>query len=122
MPSDDNERRAPGPKVCSVEGCSRPHLARGLCQNHYTRTRLGTVADRFSRSKRAARLRTSAAERRSRWLQSLIGTTSNALIENNAKGHSDGFAPLRIEGSVRGEIGMTRITGREGDRLTAEWA
>ena len=71
---------------------------------------------------RAARLREAAAERRSRWLDTLVGSTIQVLIENNGKGHSDGFAPVRIEGSDRGQVGMARVTGRDGDHLTAEWA
>ena len=71
---------------------------------------------------RAAQLRTSATERRSRWLDGLIGSTQPVLIENNEKGHSDSFAPVTIAGSARGEMGMARVTGREGDQLTAVWA
>ncbi len=71
---------------------------------------------------RAARLRAAAAARRSRWLDSLVGATSQVLIENGGKGHSDGFAPVQIVGASRGQIGMARMTGRDGDRLTAEWA
>jgi threonylcarbamoyladenosine tRNA methylthiotransferase MtaB len=71
---------------------------------------------------RAARLRAAAAERRSHWLYSLIGSTQPVLIENNAKGHSDGFAPVAIAGTSRGDLGKARITGREGDHLTAVWA
>ena len=71
---------------------------------------------------RAARLREAAATRRSNWLESLIGSTQSVLIENNAKGHSDAFAPLRIDGATRGQSGAARVTGREGDHLTAVWA
>ena len=71
---------------------------------------------------RAARLRAAAAERRSRWLDSLVGATTQVLVENGGKGHSDGFAPVLIAGASRGQIGMARMTGRDGDRLTAEWA
>ncbi len=66
---------------------------------------------------RAARLREAAAARRSAWLDGLIGTTQRVLIENNAKGHSDGFAPVVVAGAARGEIGPARITGRDGDHL-----
>ena len=48
---------------------------------------------------RAARLREAAATRRSAWLDSLVGTTQPVLIENNAKGHSDAFAPVTIAGT-----------------------
>ena len=71
---------------------------------------------------RAARLRATAAERRSRWLDSLVGTTAKVLIENSGKGHTDAFAPVQVEGSMRGESGIARITGRAGDHLIAEWA
>ncbi len=71
---------------------------------------------------RAARLRAAAAERRSRWLDSLVGTIQPLLIEGDASGHSDNFAPLALPGAMRGETGLARITGREADRLTAAWA
>ena len=66
---------------------------------------------------RAARLREAAAQRRARWLDGQIGTVQPVLIENGGKGHSDGFAPLFIEGAGRGEAGNARITGRSGDFL-----
>ncbi len=66
---------------------------------------------------RAARLRQAAAERRTRWLDGLIGTRQVVLIENSEKGHSDGFAPVRIPGSKRGDIGPVIITGRQDDLL-----
>ena len=47
---------------------------------------------------RAARLREAAAARRNAWLDSLVGTTQRVLIENSAKGHSDGFAPVLDRG------------------------
>ena len=70
---------------------------------------------------RAARLRSTAAERRSRWLDSLAGTVQPVLVENGGKGHADNFAPVSIDGS-RGDIGLARITRREGEHLTAVWA
>jgi hypothetical protein len=41
----------------------------------------------------------------------------NGLIENSEKGHSDGFAPVRIEGSRRGDLGTARVIGRDEDHL-----
>ena len=66
---------------------------------------------------RAARLRDVATERRSRWLDSLIGTEPQILIENNEKGHADNFAPVRVEETKRGNLVTARITSREGDHL-----
>jgi threonylcarbamoyladenosine tRNA methylthiotransferase MtaB len=71
---------------------------------------------------RAARLRNAAAERRRQWLDSLIGTVQPMLVENGGKGHADNFAPVAIEGAVRGETGRALIRGRDGDLLTAGWA
>jgi hypothetical protein len=39
------------------------------------------------------------------------------LIENSEKGHTDGFAPVRIDGSKRGDLGNAMITGRENETL-----
>jgi threonylcarbamoyladenosine tRNA methylthiotransferase MtaB len=71
---------------------------------------------------RAARLRAAAAERRSKWLDSLRGSKLQVLIENNGKGHSDNFAPVRVDDAARGQLGSAQITGRDGDHLLAEWA
>ena len=66
---------------------------------------------------RAARLREVAAARRIAWLDSLIGTPQRVLIESHGKGHSDGFAPVLVEGAERGEIRDVRISARDGDHL-----
>jgi len=66
---------------------------------------------------RAARLRQTAEERRSAWLDSLVGTRQTVLIENSEKGHSDGFAPVRIAGTKRGDLGQARIICRDGNIL-----
>lgn len=85
--------------------------------------RPGTAAARMPQLERetvkarAARLRDAAGERRMRWLDSLVGSTQTVLVENREKGHCDVFAPVRIAGSERGEIGNSRITGRDQDML-----
>jgi threonylcarbamoyladenosine tRNA methylthiotransferase MtaB len=71
---------------------------------------------------RAARLREAAERRRRKWLDSLIGSTQPALIENDSRGHTDAFAPVAVEGSNRGDTGQVRITGRDGDHLIGAWA
>ncbi len=71
---------------------------------------------------RAARLREAAAQRRTRWLDRLVGTTQTILVEGEGKGHSDAFAPVAVEGAQRGQAGTARITDRDGDHLTAVWA
>jgi len=71
---------------------------------------------------RAARLREAAAERRARWLESMIGTVQTVLVENSGKGHTDNFAPVAVQGASRGDSGAARISGRQGDHLSAVWA
>jgi threonylcarbamoyladenosine tRNA methylthiotransferase MtaB len=66
---------------------------------------------------RAARLREAAAERRTRWLDTLVGTTQRVLIEGDGSGHAGNFAPVEVEGTKRGQVCDVRITGRDGDRL-----
>lgn len=66
---------------------------------------------------RAARLRQVAAERRISWLDGLVGATQTVLIENSEKGHSDGFAPVGIAGTKRGDLGAATIIGRNDDQL-----
>jgi threonylcarbamoyladenosine tRNA methylthiotransferase MtaB len=66
---------------------------------------------------RAARLRQAAAERRSNWLDGLIGTEQRILIENKEKGHADNFALVKVEGSRRGELVTARMTERDGEQL-----
>ena len=66
---------------------------------------------------RAARLREAAAARRSRWLDSLVGTTQRALIENNGKGYAENLAPVMVAGTNRGDVLDVRVTGHDGDHL-----
>jgi len=72
--------------------------------------------------RRAAKLREIAAERRGRWLDGLIGTSQQVLIESGGKGHADNFAPVVIQGSSRGDTGAALIIGRNDDHLTALFA
>jgi threonylcarbamoyladenosine tRNA methylthiotransferase MtaB len=71
---------------------------------------------------RAAHLREVAAAQRQSWLKGQVGTQQNVLIENNQKGHSDGFAPVRIAGAVRGACGPALITAVDGDTLVGTFA
>ena len=77
--------------------------------------------EREALKSRASRLRSAAAERRGRWLDSLVGSTQPLLVEGENHGHTDSFAPVAIGGAMRGETGLARITGRDGDQLTAAW-
>jgi threonylcarbamoyladenosine tRNA methylthiotransferase MtaB len=71
---------------------------------------------------RAARLRVAATERRSNWLDHMVGSTQPVLIEGDGGGHTDNFAPVVIAAAPRGESGLARITGRNEGQLAAVWA
>ncbi|MEO6198778.1 MAG: MiaB/RimO family radical SAM methylthiotransferase [Sphingomicrobium sp.] len=71
---------------------------------------------------RAARLREAAAARRTRWLDSLVGSALPVLVEGESSGHSDNFAPVRICGAKRSQTGTARITARDGPHLVGSWA
>ena len=71
---------------------------------------------------RAARLRDAAAGRRAAWLDRQIGSSQTVLIENKEKGHTDAFAPVFIAGATRGDTGLARITGHDGDQLIGAFA
>jgi threonylcarbamoyladenosine tRNA methylthiotransferase MtaB len=71
---------------------------------------------------RATRLRQAAAERRSRWLEKLVGTVQPVLVENGGKGHADNFAPVAVHGASRGDSGRARIVAANADHVTAVWA
>ena len=71
---------------------------------------------------RAAQLRNAATLQRRRWLQNAVGTMQSALVEGNARGHTDKFAPVAIAGARRGQSGKVRVNGVEDDHLTAVWA
>jgi threonylcarbamoyladenosine tRNA methylthiotransferase MtaB len=66
---------------------------------------------------RAARLREASASRRTAWLDRQLGSSQTVLVENSEKGHSDGFAPVRIGGAPRGALGAATIIGRDNDLL-----
>jgi threonylcarbamoyladenosine tRNA methylthiotransferase MtaB len=71
---------------------------------------------------RATRLREAASRRRSRWLDSLVGSAQPILVEGENAGHTDNFAPVAVKDAARGQSGIARITGRTSDQLTAIWA
>ena len=71
---------------------------------------------------RAARLRDAASARRRGWLDSLVGSVQPMLVEGPGTGHTDNFAPVAIRGAKRGETGLARVIGSEGEKLTAAWA
>ena len=46
----------------------------------------------------------------------------DVLIEGDGVGHSANWAPIAISGARRGDAGLARAIGRDGDRLRAGWA
>ena len=73
--------------------------------------RMPQVAPAIARD-RARKLRDACAWRKQLWLESLVGTKQNVLLEKDNFGHAENFAPVRIVGTgMAGEIAALRITG-----------
>lgn len=69
---------------------------------------------------RAARLREAAAARRSRWLQSLIGSAQQVLVERPGdRGHAGNFAEVRMPHSEVGDIVTVTIKAVQDGKLIA---
>ncbi|QIG80264.1 tRNA (N(6)-L-threonylcarbamoyladenosine(37)-C(2))-methylthiotransferase MtaB [Stakelama tenebrarum] len=71
---------------------------------------------------RAAALRATSAARRDRWLESLVGTRQNVLVERSGtRGHGESYAEIHFEPApgLSPVIGIS-ITGIEGDHLLGE--
>ena len=68
---------------------------------------------------RARRLREASVERKSAWLQSLVGSEQRVLIERGGNGHSENFATVQMLPHDRnvGDVVPTRITGVDGEIL-----
>jgi threonylcarbamoyladenosine tRNA methylthiotransferase MtaB len=55
--------------------------------------------------RRAAELRSKVAERRTKWLESLLGQAQNVLAENDGTGHAENFARVALPaGTPRGRL------------------
>ena len=71
--------------------------------------RMPQVAPEVRRA-RAARLREAAAVRKAAWLRTLVGTTQPIVIEKPGdRGHTPGFAELRVPPSQPGSIVDARV-------------
>ena len=88
--------------------------------------REGTPAARMpavpvpERKRRAAVLREAAAVRKVAWLQGLIGTTQDVLVERPGdRGHIGSFAEARFETVAIGSVQRVQVIGSDGKMLTA---
>ena len=70
---------------------------------------------------RAARLRAACEDRRARWLESLVGTRQQVLVERSGhSGHAENFAPVRFSSlQTPGAIVSVSVAATEGGVLTA---
>jgi threonylcarbamoyladenosine tRNA methylthiotransferase MtaB len=69
---------------------------------------------------RAARLRSEAARVRDNWLQSLVGSTQQVLVERpGERGHAGNFAEVRLAPSEVGEIVSVKIVDVQDGKLIA---
>jgi threonylcarbamoyladenosine tRNA methylthiotransferase MtaB len=88
--------------------------------------RPGTPAARMPRvaaatvKDRAKRLREAGEAAASRFLARQVGSTARVLVEREGFGHSEHFAPVRLDGARAGEIVAARIRAVAGDELVGE--
>ena len=66
---------------------------------------------------RARRLREASAQRRGGWLAGLVGTRQRVLMERGGLGHTEAFAPVRMDRSEIGEVVDVVIAGAEEGHL-----
>ena len=74
------------------------------------------------RRDRAARLRAAGADAERRYLDAQIGTAASVLIESDARGRTEHFAPVRLDGDFQGldnKIINVAIHRRDGRDLVA---
>src|SRR3546814_14639240 len=71
---------------------------------------------------RARRLRAATARRKTLWLQSLVGTRQNVLVERkDGLGHAENFAPVRVAGGAAvGHIATVNVIALANDMLIGE--
>ena len=89
--------------------------------------RRGTPAARMPQvdpvlvKERARRLREASARRKAAWLQSLVGTRQQVLVEReDGSGHGESFAPVRVAGAQLGEVAGAVIRSVEDGVLIGE--
>jgi threonylcarbamoyladenosine tRNA methylthiotransferase MtaB len=89
--------------------------------------RAGTPAARMPqvepevRKARAATLRAAAAERRTSWLRSMIGTEQRVLVERpGTRGHAGNFAAVSFPETTIGSIARVAVTGLHNDHLIGD--
>ncbi|MFC5586328.1 tRNA (N(6)-L-threonylcarbamoyladenosine(37)-C(2))-methylthiotransferase MtaB [Nitratireductor kimnyeongensis] len=75
--------------------------------------------DRALVKERAARLRAVGAAAYGRHLAALVGTHQRILVERPGLGRTEGFTLAALEDAKLGDIVGARITGHDGERLTA---
>jgi threonylcarbamoyladenosine tRNA methylthiotransferase MtaB len=85
--------------------------------------KVGTPAARMPQvpaqvvKERARRLREATARRRAMWLQKMVGTRQNVLMERGGSGHAENFAPVRVAAGAVGKIKDVMITEVSEDQL-----
>jgi threonylcarbamoyladenosine tRNA methylthiotransferase MtaB len=71
---------------------------------------------------RAGRLREATARRKTAWLQGLVGTRQDVLVERNGRGHAANFAPVLMPWGDVGKVSAVRIAALKGELLIGEMA
>lgn len=73
--------------------------------------------EKHIRKERATRLREAGKKQEALFLQSCIGKEFNVLMEHNGVGHTEHFAPVKLDGVAAGELVRVRVSGVEDNKL-----
>ena len=64
---------------------------------------------------RARALREASTRRKAAWLQAMLGTTQNVLVEReDGSGHAENFAPVRVIGGSAAPLRHPRVRENDG--------
>ena len=123
FPTEDEEMFLDSVRLIDEAGINYAHVFPFSARSETPAARMPQLSGDIV-ADRARRLRTAGSEATSRFLDSLIGTTGEAVIESGGRGRFGNFAPARFsEAGLRpGDVARLRVVGREGDTLIAESA
>ncbi len=99
FPTEDDAMHASNLSIISELGIVHGHIFPFSPRPGTPAARIAPVEPAIVK-KRAAELRKAVADERKKWLKSMIGKPMNVLAEKDGTGHSENFAPVRLNKSA----------------------
>ncbi len=99
FPTEDDAMHASNLSIISELGIVHGHIFPFSPRPGTPAARIAPVEPAIVK-KRAAELRKAVADERKKWLKSMIGKPINVLAEKDGTGHSENFAPVRLNKSA----------------------